>query len=243
MPFPPDPNRPELYLDSERVIKVYKDEYWIIGVTACTIWETAWALRGFEGMLMDLVLNPDLANLILDIPYQYHLTAAKKLVQMGVDMIWIGDDMGTQQTMLIASEQWQKIFKPRMANFISTLREINPDIKIAYHSDGNIYQIIPDLIEIGVDVLNPSQPACMDPAKVKKDFGDKLCFWGTMDEQHTLPFGTPGDVGREVKERLKTVGRNGGLIIGPTHHVQLDTPLENFWAMVNTTRETPYSTL
>jgi len=128
-----------------------------------------------------------------------------------------------------------------MANFISTLREINPDIKIAYHSDGNIYQIIPDLIEIGVDVLNPIQPACMDPAKVKKDFGDKLCFWGTMDEQQTLPFGTPADVEREVKERLKTVGRGGGLIIGPTHHVQLDTPLENFWAMVNTTRETPYS--
>ena len=198
-------------------------------------------MRGLERMLMDLVLNPDLANRILDIPYQYHLTAAKKLVQMGVDMIWIGDDMGTQQTMLIAPEQWQQIFKPRMANFISTLREINPDIKIAYHSDGNIYQIIPDLIEIGVDVLNPIQPACMDPAKVKKDFGDKLCFWGTMDEQQTLPFGTPADVEREVKERLKTVGRNGGLIIGPTHHVQLDTPLENFWAMVNTTRETPYS--
>jgi uroporphyrinogen decarboxylase len=238
---PPDPNRPELYSDSERVIKDYKDEYWIVGVTVTTIWETAWALRGLERMLMDLVLNPDLANRILDIPYQYHLTAAKKLVQMGVDMIWIGDDMGTQQTMLIAPEQWQQIFKPRMADFISTLREINPDIKIAYHSDGNIYQIIPDLIEIGVDVLNPIQPACMDPAKVKKDFGDKLCFWGTMDEQQTLPFGTPADVEREVKERLKTVGRGGGLIIGPTHHVQLDTPLENFWAMVNTTRETPYS--
>ena len=194
---PPDPNRPELYSDSERVVKGYKDEYWIVGVTVTTIWETAWALRGLERMLMDLVLNPDLANRILDIPYQYHLTAAKKLVQMGVDMIWIGDDMGTQQTMLIAPEQWQQIFKPRMANFISTLREINPDIKIAYHSDGNIYQIIPDLIEIGVDVLNPIQPACMDPAKVKKDFGDKLCFWGTMDEQQTLPFGTPAHVERQ----------------------------------------------
>jgi len=240
---PPDPNRPELYSDSERVVKGYKDEYWIVGVTVTTIWETAWALRGLERMLMDLVLNPDLANRILDIPYQYHLTAAKKLVQMGVDMIWIGDDMGTQQAMLISPQQWQQIFKPRMANFISTLREINPDIKIAYHSDGNIYPIIPELIEIGLDVLNPIQPACMDPAKVKKDFGDKLCFWGTMDEQHTLPFGTPADVGREVKDRLKTIGKNGGLIIGPTHHVQLDTPLENFWAMVNTTRETPYSTL
>jgi uroporphyrinogen-III decarboxylase len=141
--------------------------------------------------------------------------------------------------MLIAPEQWRQIFKPRMANFISTLREINPDIKIAYHSDGNIEQIIPDLIEIGVDVLNPVQPACIDPAKVKEDLGDKLCFWGTIDEQHTLPFGRPSDVEKEVRERLETIGKNGGLIIGPTHHVQLDTPLENFWAMVNTIKETP----
>jgi uroporphyrinogen decarboxylase len=240
---PPDPNRSELYLDSERVIRDYKEQYWIVGVTVTTIWETAWALRGLEQMLMDLVLNPELANQILDIPYQYHLTAAKKLVEMGVDMIWTGDDMGTQQTMLIAPKWWRQSLKPRMANFISTLKEINPNIKIAYHSDGNIYQIIPDLIDIGLDVLNPIQPACIDPVKVKKDFGDKLCFWGTMDEQHTLPFGTPADVEKEVKERLKTIGKNGGLIISPTHHVQLDTPLENFWAMVNTIRQTKYSAI
>jgi len=231
---PPDPNRPELYSEAERVISKYGDEYWIVGVTVCTIWETAWALRGLEQMLMDLVLNPDLANRILDITYQYHLTAAKKLVQMGVDMIWTGDDMGIQEGMLIAPEQWRQIFKPRMATFISTLKEINPDVKVAYHCDGDLYQIVPDLVEIGLDVLNPIQPACIDPAKIKEDFGDKLCFWGTMDEQHTLPFGTPADVENEVKKRLETIGKDGGLIIGPTHHVQLDTPLENFWAMVNT---------
>jgi len=240
---PPDPQRPQLYTEAERVIKEFKSEYWIVGVTVTTIWETAWALRGLEQMLMDLVLNRDLAERILDIPYKYHLAAAKKLVEMGVDMIWVGDDMGTQQIMLIAPEQWRQIFKPRMANFITALKKINPDIKIAYHSDGNIYQIIADLIEIGLDVLNPIQPACMDPAKVKKDFGHKLCFWGTMDEQYTLPFGTAGDVEGEVKKRLKTIGKDGGLIIGPTHHVQLDTPLENFWAMVNTIKQTPYSTL
>ena len=240
---PPDPNRPELYSDAEETIKQYKDEYWIIGVTVTTIWETAWALRGLEQMLMDLVLNLDLAERIFQIPYDYHLAAAKKLVQMGVDMIWVGDDMGCQQNMIMSPEQWRQIFKPKMANFISELRKINPDIKIAYHSDGNIYPIIPDLIEIGLDVLNPIQPACMDPGKIQKDFGDKLCFWGTMDEQYTLPFGTAGDVKKEVIERLKTIGKDGGLIIGPTHHVQLDTPMENFWAMVNTIKETPYSRL
>ncbi len=240
---PPDPNRPELYTDAQQLIKNFKNEYWIVGVIATTIWETAWALRGLEKMLMDLVLNPDLAERILDIPYKYHLAAAKKLVQMGVDMIWAGDDMGTQRGMLIAPQQWRQIFKPKMANFIGSLKKINPNLKFAYHTDGDVYPIIPDLIEIGLDILNPVQPACIDPAKVKKDFGDKLCFWGSMDEQHTLPYGTPADVKNEVIKRLKTIGKNGGLIIGPTHHVQLDTPMENFWAMVNTIKETGYDKL
>jgi uroporphyrinogen decarboxylase len=233
---PPDPNRPQLYADAEQAIAEFKDEYWIVGVTVTTIWETAWALRGYGRMLMDLITYPDLANRILDIPYQYHLTAAKKLVEMGVDMIWIGDDVGTQKAMLIAPDLWRQVLKPKVAEFIGTLKAINPDIKIAYHSDGYIYPIIPDLIEIGLDVLNPVQPACMDPAKLKKDFGDKLCFWGSIDEQHTLPFGSPDDVHKEIEQRLATIGKDGGLVIGPTHHVQLDTPLENFWAMVNTVK-------
>jgi len=99
------------------------------------------------------------------------------------------------------------------------------------------------LIEIGLDVLNPIQPASMDPAKVKEAFGDKLCFWGTIDEQHTLPFGSPEDVRKEVELRQKTVGKDGGLIIGPTHHVQLDTPLENFWAMANAITEKNLSSI
>ncbi len=229
---PPDPGRPELYLEAERLIRELGTEYWIVGVTVTTIWETAWALRGLEQMLMDLITDPDLADTILDIPHKYHLAAAQKLTRMGVDMIWIGDDVGTQHGMLIAPALWRKYFKPRMARFISSLKAINPSVKVAYHSDGDIYPIIPDLIEIGLDVLNPIQPASMDPARVKKEFGDKLCFWGTVDEQRTLPFGIPEEVAREVRERIATVGQNGGLIIGPTHHVQLDTPLENFWAMV-----------
>ena len=240
---PPDPNRPELYVEAERVIKEYKDEYWIVGVTVTTIFETAWALRGYEKALMDLVVNPDFVERLFDIPLNYHLIAAKRLVEMGVDMIWIGDDMGAQDRMLISPETWRRFFKPRIATFISTLKSINPDVKIAYHSDGNIYPIIPELIEIGLDILNPIQPRSMDPERVKREYGDKLCFWGSMDEQYTLPFGTPAEVEREVITRLKTLGKNGGLIMGPTHHVQLDTSLENFWAMVNTITKTPYSSL
>jgi uroporphyrinogen-III decarboxylase len=130
-----------------------------------------------------------------------------------------------------------------MATFISEIKALNPQLKVAYHSDGMIAPIIPELVEIGVDILNPIQPACMDPAQIKRQFGHRLCFWGSIDEQHTLPFGTPADVQREILERLNTIGKNGGLILAPTHHVQLDTPLENFWAMHKTIVATLYPSL
>ncbi|MCC7446795.1 MAG: hypothetical protein IT324_05225 [Anaerolineae bacterium] len=237
----PDPNRTELYDEAERVIRAYKDEYWIVGVTVTTIFETAWALRGYEKTLMDFVINPDLMDKLLDIPFRYHLTAAKRLVEMGVDMIWTGDDIGGQNAMIIAPKTWRRFLKPRMAEFVATLKQINPAVKIAYHSDGMILPVVPDLIEIGIDVLNPIQPRSINPAELKQKFGDKLCFWGSIDEQHTLPFCSPKDVANEVLLRLQTIGKDGGLIIGPTHHVQLDTPMDNFWAMVNTVTKTPYN--
>ncbi len=240
---PPDPTRAALYEEAARVLRDYKDEYWIVGVTVTTIFETAWALRGLERILTDFVQDVDTAEHILEIPYQYHLTAARKLVEMGVDMIWTGDDIGGQTDMVISPKMWRRFLKPRMANFIAELKRINPKVKVAYHTDGNVMRVIPDLIEIGLDVLNPVQPACMNPAELKKLYGNNLCFWGSIDEQFTLPFGTPADVRSEVLARLQSIGQNGGLILGPTHHVQLDTPMENFWAMVNTITGTPYSSL
>ncbi len=234
---PPDPNRPELYHNAARLVQEFGRDYFIVGVTVTTIFETAWALRGLEQMLIDLSVDPDLAETILDIPFQYHLTAAKTLVKLGVDMIWTGDDVGAQSAMLISPAMWRRFLKPRMAEFFATVKRINPAVKVAYHSDGKIGPIIPELLEIGVDVLNPIQPACLDPARLKCEFGERLCFWGSIDEQHTLPFGTPDDVRNEVKSRLETLGKGGGLIIGPTHHVQLDTPMENLHAMIETIKE------
>ena len=237
---PPDPNRPELYEEAEKLVRDYKQEYWIVGMTVCTIFETAWALRGYERLLTDFMLNPELAERILDIPFHYHLAAAHKLVDLGVDMIWTGDDVGMQSRMLMSPATWRRFLKPRLAAFIASLKRQNPLLKVAYHTDGCVYPIIPDLIEIGVDVLNPIQPQSMNPEWLKREFGRQLCFWGTIDIQRTLPFGTPDDVKAEVLERLRTVGQNGGLILGPTHNVQLDTPMENFWALVRTVTETPY---
>jgi uroporphyrinogen decarboxylase len=231
---PPDPVRPKLYRDSERVIRQFKKDYWIVGVTVTTIFETAWALRGLEQMFIDFAEDPDLADCILAIPFRYHLAAARRLVEMGVDMIWTGDDVGAQHAMMISPVTWRRFLKPKMAEFIATLKRINPRLKFAYHSDGFIDPIIPELIEIGVDILNPVQPRSMDPSTLARKYGGRLCYWGTIDEQFTLPFGTPADVRREIEARFASVGSQGGLILAPTHHVQLDTPMENFWAMVNT---------
>jgi uroporphyrinogen decarboxylase len=238
--LPPDPNRPELYNEAQRVLEEYKDEYWIVGVTPTTIFESAWALRGYEQLMIDMATEPDKAARFLDIPYSYHKFVTQRLVRLGVDMIWLGDDVGGQSSMLMSPRMWRQYLKPRMADLIASLRAINPQIKIAYHTDGVVYPIIPDLIEIGLDVLNPIQPMAMDPVKLKNEYGKNLCFWGSIDIQQTLPFGTPEQVKAEVITRLKTIGRGGGLLIGPTHNIQLDTPLENLWALVEAVCQTPY---
>jgi len=234
---PPSPNREELYEPFNHILRAYGGNYCIMGVTVCTIFEASWYLRGMDRLLIDMMENEEVANYILDIPFKFHLEAAKRLTRMGADVIWLGDDVGTQRGMFISPQLWRKYLKPRMARICEELKGINPNLKIAYHSDGNIYPIIDELIEIGIDVLNPVQPKAMDPYFLKKHYGKKLSFWGTIDEQYTLPFGTQQEVRREVLERVKKMAPGGGFIISPTHHVQLDTPLENFFAFLNTAKE------
>jgi uroporphyrinogen-III decarboxylase len=158
------------------------------------------------------------------------------MVGLGVDVIWIGDDFGMQDGMIISPQLFREFFKPRYAYLFSKWKTLNPNVKIAFHSDGNIFPIIPDLIEVGLDILNPVQPKSMDPAKVKKMYGDKLSFWGPVDIQEVLPFGTPQDVANEVKLRLRTVGKGGGLIIAPAHNIQSQVPLENILAFYETAK-------
>jgi len=239
----PDPTRPALYTDFSRLVRELSQEYWIVGVVVTTVFECAWALRGYEQLLTDFLLNPDLADQVLDFPFRYHQEVGRKLVELGADMIWLGDDVGSQSSMLLSPKVWRRFLKPRLAAIIATLKAVNPRVKVAYHSDGWIEPVIPELIEIGVDVLNPIQPAVLDLEGLARHYGSHLCFWGSIDIQRTLPFGTPSDVAEEVRARLQTLGRHGGLVIGPTHNVQLDTPLENFWAMVNTIVQTPYASL
>lgn len=231
--IPPDPAIESRYEPSKKLIEEFGKEYPIMGVIVTTIFETAWALRGLDKLMIDFITNEELTEKILDIPFNYHLYAGKKLANLGVDIIWTGDDVGGQLGMLISPEMWRKYLKPRMAKLYYEMKSINPDLKIAYHSDGNIYPIIDELVEIGLDILNPVQPKCMDPYYLKKRYGKNLSIWGTIDIQETLPFGTPEKIENEVKNRIKNIGPGGGFIISPTHNVQIDTSIDNFFVFWN----------
>ena len=201
-----------------------------MGGAACTLFELSWYLRGLQTVLMDMLTEKDFMHAYLDHLMGWIEATGSRLVELGVDIIWIGDDFGMQDRMLVAPELFREFFKPRYAKLFAEWKRINPNVKIAFHSDGCIYPIIGDLIEIGLDILNPVQPSSMDPAKVKKDFGDRLTLWGTVDVQNVLPFGTAEDVANEVKLRLRTAGKGGGLIIAPAHNIQPDVPLANILA-------------
>ncbi len=230
----PDFAREDRYTGLRQLIAQYGSEYGIMGGAACTLFELAWYLMGIERVLMDLVREKDFMNVFLDDLMQWVDVAGSKMVELGVDIIWIGDDFGTQDRMLMAPALFREFFKPRYQKLFQKWKAINPNVKTAFHSDGNIYPIIPDLVEIGLDILNPVQPKSMDPAKLKKEFGKQLTFWGTVDIQEVLPFGTPTDVANEVKLRLQTVGKGGGLIIAPAHNIQPDVPLDNILAFYKT---------
>ena len=137
-------------------------------------------------------------------------------------------------------EMYRRVFKPRLARVIRAAKEAKPDIHVFYHSDGNVWNAIPDLIDAGVTVLNPIQPECIDPAAVKREFGDRLAFFGCMSVQRTMPFGTPDEVRAEVKQRLATIGQGGGLLLAPAHVLQPDTPWENVVAFFDAVQEYGY---
>ena len=192
-----------------------------------TLFENAWLLRGLETLLMDFVLNEEFAEALLDKLTEFQVENARFIASCGADVLPTGDDVGTQRGMMMSPEMWRKWFKPRMARVIAAAREEKSDIHVFYHSDGDVRAVIPELIEIGVDVLNPVQPECMDPAEMKRLYGERLSFWGTIGTQTTMPFGAAGEVRRVVRERIETVGKGGGLVLAPTHVLEPDVPWEN----------------
>jgi uroporphyrinogen decarboxylase len=202
-----------------------------------TLFECAWLLRGLESLLIDFMINPELVTALLDHLTGSGIESATRLAQSGIDILLTGDDVGMQQGMMMSPQLWRKWLKPRLAEVIAAAKKVNPDLLVFYHSDGNIKPIIPELIEIGVDILNPVQPECMDPAEIKREYGNDLAFWGTIGTQTTMPFGTPEEVRATVKERIKTVGQHGGLLLAPTHVIEPDVPWENVVAFFEAVEE------
>jgi uroporphyrinogen-III decarboxylase len=141
--------------------------------------------------------------------------------------------------MMLSPHQWRDVFKPRMHYFFNTLKKLNPNIKIAYHSCGSIRPVIPDLIEIGLDILNPIQPLAkdMDAGSLKKEFGKYLSFYGGIDIQQLLPKGTPEEIKKVIREKKAIIGEQGGYILAPAHNIQPDTPLENVLAFFEAATE------
>lgn len=230
-PFP-DPYAEGRFTDAQKAIDLYKNDNGVVADLETSIFETAWYLVGMEKFLMDLMLETPYVDVLLDKIMHINTEIGKELIRMGADMIWAGDDFGGQDSLLISPETWRKYFKPRMKHMFEEFRKVNPDIKIAWHSCGSIIPIIPEFIEIGLDILNPIQPLAKDmkPEFLKKEFGKELIFFGGICVQELMPQGTPEEIKKEVKRYTEILGDNGGYIMAPAHNIQDDTSKENIMA-------------
>lgn len=203
------------------------------------LFETAWRLRGFERFMLDMVENPPLVDYLLEQLTAMHLSMSMALAGAGIDILALDDDIAEQRRMLFSPTMWRRYFKDRVRSIITAARSVNPDLAIFWHSDGNIEPVIPDLIEVGVTILNPVQPDSMDPAKLKAQYGDQLVFFGTVGTPTLWSWGTPEDIRQEVKERIETVGKGGGLIICPAYDLEPEDsiPWENITAFFDAVEE------
>jgi uroporphyrinogen decarboxylase len=202
-----------------------------------TLFEIAWYLRGMDRFMEELVCGEEMAEALLDKLTEIRIGMATRYAQAGADILMLGDDVATQVDMMISPQLWRDTLKPRLARVIAAAKAANPDILIFYHGDGNMARIVPELIEIGVEILNPVQPECMDPFEMKKLYGDRLAFWGCVGTQTTLPFGTPASIQQTCRELIARVGSGGGLLLAPTHTIEPDVPWENIVAFIEAVRE------
>jgi len=220
-----------------RIIALHNQGVAVQGAMSGTIFEQAWAMFGMERLLMALQTDLPLALRLFDIITELKTAMAIRYARAGVDILRLGDDIADQRGMLFAPELWRQTLKPRLAAIIAATRAIRPNLPIFYHSDGNVGAIIEDLIEVGVTILNPVQPEAIDPCMVKRRYGDRLTLWGTIGTQSLLPFSTPKEIRRTVREYCSTLGRGGGYVIGPSHSIEADVPWANIEALYQAIEE------
>lgn len=194
------------------------------------LFEMGMRLRGFGNFMVDLVRRKELAHFLLDQLTAMLVESVLVLARAGVDILLLDDDIAMPTGLLISPGTWREFFKPRLAQVIRTAKAESPELLVFYHSDGDFTRLIPELVEIGVDVINPIQPDCMDAAAIKTAFGDRLALWGTVGSAALWDQGTPDQMRDEVRHRIRTLGPEG-LLLSPAYDIDF-SPFENITAFV-----------
>jgi uroporphyrinogen decarboxylase len=230
-PFPtsdqirtPDP-------DLEQQVRQLKESDTVVQGHVTQPFKVAWQLRGMQNLFCDYLLAPRLVEMLYDRIYSFMTAEALAFAGAGVDMVCIIGDIGMQDRLMMGPEIWRRFDKPRLAEFIRTVNQAYRNLLLYMHSDGVLTDIVPDLVEVGLDILNPIQPECMDPLEIKTAWGDRLSLVGGVSMQRTLPFGSPDDVRGEVRRLVEHCGRGGGYVVGPANGITEDIPPENIVAM------------
>ena len=245
-PYECDFPGPDRIIDNPDLAQTVADQkakgLWVsCGVTQP--YKTAWELRGMENLLADYAGNPRFVEGLYDRIYETYGEILRRCTEAGVDQIGIGGDIAMQDRLIMGPERWRAIDKPRLAHMIGVCKRINPDVHVFIHSDGDLKQIMDDLIEIGFDIIDPIQPECMDPAEVKQRWGDQIVLHGCGSLQKTLPFGTEEDCREEVRGLIRNCGYNGGLVLRISNAIGFDVPTENVVAWFEEARDFEMNTL
>lgn len=207
----------------------YQDRFTLCG-DAHGFFDRGWALRGMEEFLTDLILHPRFVEELLETLTELHLQLVDRIASYPFDGFRFGDDWGSQRGVIIGAERWRRFIKPGLKRIFARARERG--LVVMVHSDGDISELIPDLIDIGVQILNPLQPEAMNVLEIKRRYGRHLCLNGGVSTQLTLPLGTPEQVQREVLACLRYLGRGGGYVISPAKPLLPDVPLPNAVALI-----------
>jgi uroporphyrinogen decarboxylase len=224
---PPRPASRGKYLNA--FCRANPDRFRLVSLSS-PIFQRAWFLRGFENLLVDLALNKDFAHELIDMIMAYTTEVVAEAISYDIDALFLMDDWGQQESLLISPAMWREFVKPGMEKLFRMVKE--KGLYLFFHSCGDIQCLIPELIEMGLDVLNPFQPEVMDVYEIKRQFGDRLSFYGGVSTQKLLPYGTVDQVEADIREKLRLLGENGGYILAPAHAVQCDVPVENIMKLV-----------
>ncbi|MFP3903307.1 MAG: uroporphyrinogen decarboxylase family protein [Armatimonadota bacterium] len=223
--------------DLAETVQRYKDQGLFVTSGMTQPYKLCWQMRGMQQFLMDYLVNPDFVNALYDKIYGLWTEIGRRVVRAGVDMFSIGGDIAMQDRIIMGADTCRRYDKPRLAAMFSELKSINPDLHIFLHSDGDLTEIMDDLIEVGFDVIDPIQPECMDPVEVKRRWGDKITLHGCGSLQEVLPFGSVQDVKDHVIELIEKCGYNGGLVLRVSNAIGFDVPVENVVTFFETARD------